>query len=110
MNLKVWDGVSWKTKCCNILLKKIGEVVLILEQGEDFYIAVEDLKKRYRFNVIYSGIAARDHKSYVVLVKEKGKPSKLYWPEVKDLKKIYKKKIKKVKDKIKIESGGDWGI
>ncbi len=105
MGFKVLDRVTWKTKCCNIPIKKIGGVILILESGEDFYTAVEDLKKRYRFNLIYSGTSVKDHKSYVVLVKARGKASKLYWPEVEGLKKIYKKRIIKVK----IDPGKDWG-
>ena len=104
MEFKVGDKVTWKTKLGNIILKKIGEIILILESGENFYIAIEDLKKRCRFNVIYSGVSVKDHKSCIVIMKEKGRLSKLYWPSVKDLKKIYKRKNKKVK----INPSKDW--
>ena len=98
MKLQVGNWVGWKTECCGVILKKKGEIVLVLEPGEDFFAAVEELKKRYRFAVIYSGRSVRDHKSYVAIIKEKDRMSRLYWPDVENLKKIYgiKKDQKKI--------------
>lgn len=107
MDFKVWDEVRWKTESSGISVKKKGEIILILEPGEDFFVAVEGLKKRYKFTIIYSGVSIRDHKSYIVLVKEKNKSSRLYWPYVADLKKIKKTK-RRMKKNEKIESGKDW--
>lgn len=108
-SFKALDKVTWKTGVCGIYIKKIGKIVCILEPGEDFYIAAEDLKKSYRAAIIYNGPPVRDHISYIVMMKEKDMISKIYWPDVKLLKKYKPVKRKKVGEHEKIEEGKDWG-
>lgn len=100
MNLKVGDWVSWNTYLGSISVKKRGSIVLILDAGEDFYEAVEGLKKHYRFNIIHNKERARDYLSYIVLVRDGEGIPRLYWPEVNSLKKI-RKVVTKCKRKIK---------
>lgn len=109
MKLKVGHWVRWETICCGVTLKKKGYIVIILEPGENFYEAVEDLKKIYRFNIIHNKEKIRDHLSYVVLSHEGEGVPKLYWPDAGSLRKVSKPKVFKInksKKGIKPKGGG----
>lgn len=101
MNLKVGNWVSWKTYIGSISVPKKGEIVLILNPGENFFEAVEGLKNRYRFSIIHNKGKIKDHLSYAVLVRDGESIPRLYWPDVSDLKKVNKVIIAPKKRKIK---------
>lgn len=104
MDFKVGDWVSWKTYIGTIPISKKGEIILILNPGENFFEAVEGLKNRYRFSIIHNKEKIRNHLSYVVLIRDGEGMPRLYWPDVSDLHKVCKVTVtlkKKIKGRSK---------
>lgn len=106
MKFKIGDNVRWSTDKCNILLKKKGKIVFIIDP---FITLIEVINSKEFKNNIGKNInlicnKLNDYKcceSYLIMVgKRDGQIPVLHWVEVINLNKIRKRKVKiKIKEK-----------
>lgn len=88
-NFKEGDKVTWTSSAGSYTKTKVGTVVVVIPANVYPDRVIKTAIERYQCKSAWGRGWLRPHESYLVLVPHpgKGKPT-LYWPRVKNLKKV----------------------
>jgi hypothetical protein len=91
VKLKLGDTVEWISQANGYIKKKVGKIVGVIPAGGYYGDTYEKIKKKLpEHNDAFGYGGSRDHKSYLILVSvnPSNKKPTIYWPLVKNLRKV----------------------